>query len=52
MTILIVDQMANLTLTIADRGYILSNGKIIQAGDAADLRAEAVVEQAYLGAAE
>lgn len=52
VTILIVDQMANLTLTIADRGYILSNGKIVQAGAADKLRSEAAVERAYLGAAE
>jgi branched-chain amino acid transport system ATP-binding protein len=48
VTILIVDQMANLALTIADRGYILSNGCIVQSGSSAELQAGAV-EQAYLG---
>lgn len=48
-TILIVDQMANLTLAIADRGYVLGNGIIVHAGSAQELRTDSAVERAYLG---
>lgn len=49
VTILIVDQMANLTLTIADRAYVLNSGQVAQEGDAKDLKKNAAIEQAYLG---
>ena len=52
VTILIVDQMANLTLTVADRGYVLANGRIEHAGDAADLKTDAAIQRAYLGHGE
>ena len=51
VTILIVDQMANLTLTVADRGYVLSGGRIAHAGDANALKQDPAIERAYLGAA-
>jgi len=50
-TILIVDQMAALALTVADRGYVLEQGRVAASGTAAELRADAGLEAAYLGAA-
>ena len=49
-TILLVDQMATLALSVADRGYVLQSGTIRQRGRAADLRADPSMVQAYLGA--
>ena len=49
VTILIVDQMANLALTVADRGYVLENGRIAHSGTAAELSSDAAVARAYLG---
>jgi ABC-type branched-subunit amino acid transport system ATPase component/ABC-type branched-subunit amino acid transport system permease subunit len=51
-TILLVDQMATLALSVADRAYVLQSGAIRQKGQAADLRADAAVARAYLGAPE
>jgi ABC-type branched-subunit amino acid transport system ATPase component/ABC-type branched-subunit amino acid transport system permease subunit len=51
-TILLVDQMATLALSVADRAYVLQSGSIRQQGQAAHLRANAAVVQAYLGAPE
>ena len=52
VTILLVDQMATLALTIADRGYVLESGRIVQKGDAQDLAKDASLEAAYLGKAK
>jgi len=51
-TILLVDQMATLALSVADRAYVLQSGSIQQKGQAAKLRADGAVVQAYLGAPE
>ncbi|HSG34064.1 MAG TPA: ATP-binding cassette domain-containing protein, partial [Sphingomonadaceae bacterium] len=51
-TILVVDQMANLALTVADRTYVLETGKVVLSGDAASLKDDPTIERAYLGAAE
>jgi ABC-type branched-subunit amino acid transport system ATPase component/ABC-type branched-subunit amino acid transport system permease subunit len=48
-TILLVDQMAALALSVADRGYVLQSGKITHAGDASAMRADAALTRAYLG---
>jgi branched-chain amino acid transport system ATP-binding protein len=48
-TILLVDQMAALALSVADRAYVLQSGSIRQSGRAADLRADPAVVEAYLG---
>ncbi|TCT03904.1 branched-chain amino acid ABC transporter ATP-binding protein/permease [Aquabacter spiritensis] len=50
VTILLVDQMAALALTVADRAYVLESGRVVQAGSAADLAGDATLEAAYLGA--
>ncbi|MGV7029747.1 branched-chain amino acid ABC transporter ATP-binding protein/permease [Methylobacterium symbioticum] len=51
VTILIVDQMAALALTVADRGYVLEQGRVVARGTAAELSADQGLEAAYLGAA-
>ena len=48
-TILLVDQMAALALSVADRAYVLQSGTIRQRGRAEELRADPAVVQAYLG---
>jgi len=49
MTILLVEQNARAALQIADRGYVLENGRIVLDGPAADLLADQDVKRAYLG---
>jgi branched-chain amino acid transport system ATP-binding protein len=49
MTLLIVDQMADYALAIADRGYVLGGGRIVAEGKASELRG-AMLDDAYLGA--
>ena len=51
VTILLVDQVAGLALSIADRAYVLASGTITQSGPAAELAAQAELERAYLGGA-
>jgi branched-chain amino acid transport system ATP-binding protein len=52
VTILLVDQMAVLALTIADRGYVLESGRIVRADSAAALAGDPAIEAAYLGRVE
>jgi branched-chain amino acid transport system ATP-binding protein len=49
VTILLVEQNANLALQNADRGYVLEAGRSILAGAAADLLIDERVKKAYLG---
>jgi branched-chain amino acid transport system ATP-binding protein/branched-chain amino acid transport system permease protein len=51
-TILLVDQMANLALTVADRGYVLESGRIVRSASADELERDPALEAAYLGHAE
>ncbi len=48
-TILLVDQMARLALTIADRGYVLESGRIVRSDSADALTSDPALEAAYLG---
>ena len=48
-TILLVDQMAALALSVADRGYVLQSGAIIRSGAARDLARDPALVKAYLG---
>ncbi|ADZ72367.1 ABC transporter ATP-binding protein [Polymorphum gilvum] len=47
--ILLVEQNARQSLAIADRGYLIENGRILQEGKAAELRNDPAVQAAYLG---
>ena len=47
--VLLVEQDVVLALEIADRGYVLENGRIAMSGQAADLRQDPAVRKAYLG---
>ena len=47
--VLVVEQNAKLSLAIADRGYLIENGHIVGANDAASLAADPAVQAAYLG---
>jgi branched-chain amino acid transport system ATP-binding protein len=52
VTILLVDQMAALALTVADRGYVLELGSIVRSAGATELSDDPELEAAYLGRAE
>ncbi len=47
--LLVVEQNANLALSIAERGYVLEAGLIVAQGTAAELQADESVRKAYLG---
>jgi branched-chain amino acid transport system ATP-binding protein len=49
MTLVIVDQMADHVLAIADRGYVLGGGRIVAEGKATELRGS-MLDETYLGA--
>lgn len=51
-TILLVEQNANLTLSVADYAYIMENGRIVLEGYPDDLRNNADVREFYLGLTE
>ena len=47
--VLVVEQNAKLSLAIADRGYLIDNGRIVGSNDAASLASDPAVQAAYLG---
>jgi len=49
MTILLVEQMANQALAVADRGYVLETGRITLEGSGRELLANPKIREAYLG---
>jgi branched-chain amino acid transport system ATP-binding protein len=49
VAMLVVEQNANVSLSIADRGYVLSTGRIVLEGKAADLLEDEGLRKAYLG---
>ena len=49
VSILIVEQNANLALDLATRAYLMETGRIVVGGAAADIRADDAVRRAYLG---
>jgi branched-chain amino acid transport system ATP-binding protein len=49
ITILLVEQNANLALEVSDYGYVLETGRIILEDESANLRANNLVKEAYLG---
>ena len=48
-TILLVEQSAQMALSVADRGYVLETGKIVATGTGKELLNNEAVKQAYLG---
>ena len=48
-TILLVEQNAQMALSVADRGYVLETGKIVSTGTGAQLLNDESVKKAYLG---
>ena len=50
VTVLLVEQNAKMALAIADRAYVLENGRITMSGSARDLLHDDKVRKAYLGA--
>src|SRR6187397_517243 len=49
VAILVVEQNANVSLSIADRGYVLQTGRIVLSGKAAELLEHEDLRKAYLG---
>jgi len=49
VAVLVVEQNANVSLSIADRGYVLSTGRLVLEGVAADLLKDEGLRKAYLG---
>ena len=49
VTILLVEQNANMALSISDRAYVLETGSIVMSGDAKELMGNDDIRKAYLG---
>jgi branched-chain amino acid transport system ATP-binding protein len=49
VTILLVEQNANMALSIADYGYVLENGRFVTSNTAEKLREDDDVKEFYLG---
>lgn len=48
-TVLLIEQNANMALSIADRGYVLETGSLVLSGTGKELLASEEVRKAYLG---
>ncbi|MCH4168147.1 MAG: ABC transporter ATP-binding protein [Streptococcaceae bacterium] len=48
-TVLLIEQNANMALSIANRGYVLETGKIVLSGSGQELLSSDAVKKAYLG---
>jgi branched-chain amino acid transport system ATP-binding protein len=49
VAVLVVEQNANMALSIGDRGYVLSTGRVVLSGNASDLHQNEDLRKAYLG---
>ena len=49
ITVLLIEQNATAALTIADRAYVLENGKIMLSGPAPEVLANPEIKRMYLG---
>ena len=52
VSIFMVEQNANMALSIAHRGYVLQSGVVVLSGTAQELRENEMIKQAYLGEME
>ena len=48
-TVLLIEQNASMALSIADRGYVIANGRVLLSGTGDDLLNNEDVKKAYLG---
>jgi len=48
-TVFVVEQNANMALSIADRGYVLQTGQVVLADTAKNLLNDPLMREAYLG---
>ena len=49
VSVLVVEQNANLALALATRAYLLETGRIVISGNAADIRNDETLRRSYLG---
>ncbi|MDQ0217727.1 ABC transporter ATP-binding protein [Peribacillus cavernae] len=49
ITIVLVEQIANKALSVADKAYVIENGKIVMSGSASELKENKDIAKAYLG---
>jgi len=49
ITVLLVEQNANMALKIADRAYVIETGKVVMSGPAKEIMSNSAVKEAYLG---
>lgn len=49
MTILLIEQNANLALDVSDRAYVMELGRIVLSGTASELKHDSKVQEIYLG---
>ena len=47
-TVLLVEQNAQVAMGLSDRGYVLSNGRVVGSGTIAELEADEAMMQRYL----
>jgi branched-chain amino acid transport system ATP-binding protein len=52
MTLLVVEQLASVVLSVADRGYVLEHGQVRLDGTSSELRENPEVQRRYLGVSE
>lgn len=48
-TVLVIEQNANKSLSIADKAYVLENGRIVNSGTGQELLNDPEIASAYLG---
>ena len=49
VSVLLVEQNAKIALDVADHAFLLENGSIVAAGEAADMRRNPAIRRSYLG---
>ena len=48
-TVLLIEQNATMALSVADKGYVMENGRIVLSGKGSDLLRDPEVKKSYLG---